>query len=84
MSSQTARPLTSGLKANKVVHASLGSRFGQKDLYFPTIIEILLIYFFQYGSFGGGVRSDHIQSETLFQTTQESGKKNEWSSQSFV
>ena len=52
---QAHRLLTSGLKAHKVVHASLGSRFGQQDLYFPILIEILMIYFFQYGSFGGGV-----------------------------
>ena len=39
----------------KVVHASLSSRFGQQDLYSPAIIENLLIYFFQYGPFGGGV-----------------------------
>ena len=52
---QAHRLLTSGLKAHKVVHASLGSRFGQQDLYFPILIEILMIYFFQYGSFGGSV-----------------------------
>ena len=52
---QAHRLLTSGLKAHKVVHASLGSRFGQQDLYLPILIEILMIYFFQYGSFGGGV-----------------------------
>ena len=44
-----------GHKAHKVGHASLGSRFGQQDLYFPALIEILMIYFFQYGSFGGSV-----------------------------
>ena len=43
---QAHRLLTSGLKAHKVVHASLGSRFGQQDLYFPPFIEILMIYFF--------------------------------------
>ena len=52
---QAHRLLTSGLKAHKVVHASLGSRFGQQDLYLPILIEILMIYFFQYGSFGGSV-----------------------------
>ena len=52
---QAHRRLTSGLKAHKVVHASLGTRFGQQDLYFPALIEILMIYLFQYGSFGGGV-----------------------------
>ena len=52
---QAQRLLTSGLKAHKVVHASLGSRFGQQDLYFPILIEILMIYFFQYGSFGDSV-----------------------------
>ena len=53
---QAHRLLTSGLKAHKVVHASLGSRFGQQDLYLPILIEILMIYFFQYGSFGGSVQ----------------------------
>ena len=52
---QAHRLLTSGLKAHKVVHASLGTRFGQQDLYFLALIEILMIYLFQYGSFGGGV-----------------------------
>ena len=52
---QAHRLLTSGLKAHKVIHASLGSRFGQQDLYLPILIEILMIYFFQYGSFGGSV-----------------------------
>ena len=46
---------TSDLKAHKVVLASLGSRFSQQDLYLPPMIEILLIYFFPNGSFGGGV-----------------------------
>ena len=32
------------------------SRFGQQDLYSPPIFENLLIYFFQYGPFGRGVR----------------------------
>ena len=34
---------------------SKSSRFGQQDLYLPALIEILMIYFFQYGSFGGNV-----------------------------
>ena len=36
---QAHRLLTSGLKAHKVVHASLGSRFGQQDLYFPLSLK---------------------------------------------
>ena len=42
-------------QAHKVVPASHGSRFGQQDLYFPPMIEILLIYLFQNRSFGRGV-----------------------------
>ena len=36
---QAHRLLTLGLKAHKVVHASLGSRFGQQDLYFPLSLK---------------------------------------------
>ena len=60
---QAHRLLTSGLKAHKVVHASFGSRFGQQDLYLPILIEILMIYFFQYGSFGGSVSTEEKNPE---------------------
>ena len=63
---QAHRLLTSGLKAHKVVHASLGSRFGQQDLYLPILIEILMIYFFQYGSFGGSVAAGGQISDSWF------------------
>ena len=31
----------------------------------PPIIEILMIYFFQYGSFGGGVYRDHLVGQLI-------------------